>query len=338
MTALGLWLQLGGATVVILVAATFLTKSADRISDATGLGRSLIGLVLLATATSLPELVTGLSSVMLVDAPDLAAGAAFGSNMVNLLMIGLLDAFWRSGVILDKLGPAFVAQAVFGIAMITLASAGVLIHTSTSSLDGWFLSPVSLLLVATFLVAMYTVFSWDKTHPDSDDNPDNDALATPTRLAPALGVFVLAASVVFVCAIWLARTGDSLATEMGWEASFVGTQLLAVSTSLPELATSVAALRMRAPEFAISNLLGSNLFNMGIVLFAVDIAYTKGTIWAALSGIHALTGLIAVFMTTMVVLGLVALRSTTSRRAFGAESVMLIALYIAASSLVFLLG
>lgn len=142
MTALGLWLQLAGATVIILAAATFLTRSADRISDATGLGRSLAGLVLLATATSLPELVTGVGSVALLDEPDLAAGAAFGSNMVNLLMIGLLDAFWRSGPILDSLGLAFVAQAVFGIAIICLAALGLLIHSTTASFAGWYLSPV----------------------------------------------------------------------------------------------------------------------------------------------------------------------------------------------------
>ncbi len=340
MIALGLWLQLAGATVIILGAATFLTRSADRISDATGLGRSLAGLVLLATATSLPELVTGVGSVALLDEPDLAAGAAFGSNMVNLLMIGLFDAFWRSGPILDSLGLAFVAQAVFGIAIICLAALGLLIHSTTDSLEGWYLSPVSLLLLGTFLVAMYTVFSWGKTHPTTEDGPvesDEVALETAPSLASAIGVFSLAAAVVFVCAIWLAQTGDSLATEMGWDASFVGTQFLAVSTSLPELATSIAALRMKAPELAISNLLGSNLFNMGVVLFATDLAYTKGPIWDVLSEVHALTGLMAVLMTTVVVLGLVALRSP-SKRSLGVESVILIGFYVAASFLVFQLG
>ena len=183
----------------------------------------------------------------LLDEPDLAAGAAFGSNMVNLLMIGLLDAFWRSGPILDSLGLAFVAQAVFGIAIICLAALGLLIHSTTASFAGWYLSPVSLLLLGTFLVAMYTVFSWGKTHPTAEDEPvepDEVALEIAPSLASAVGVFSLAAAVVFVCAIWLARTGDGLAIEMGWDASFVGTQFLAISTSLPEQATSIR----RAPH------------------------------------------------------------------------------------------
>ena len=67
--------------------------------------------------------------------------------------------------------------------------------------------------------------------------------------------------------------GEKIAHIMKWQESFVGTQLLALSTSLPELATSLAALRLRAPELAITNLLGSNLFNTGIVLFLDDVFY-----------------------------------------------------------------
>ena len=77
----GLWLQLLLSAAFILLASNYLAKSADVISFRTGLGRSFIGVVLLATATSLPELGTGVSSIILVDAPDLAAGDAFGSNL-----------------------------------------------------------------------------------------------------------------------------------------------------------------------------------------------------------------------------------------------------------------
>lgn len=83
--------------------------------------------------------------------------------------------------------------------------------------------------------------------------------------------FSLSAAVVVIAAMWLAESGIRISTDMGWEASFMGTQFLAVSTSLPELATSVAAMRLGAPELAASNLLGSNLFNMGVVLFLDDL-------------------------------------------------------------------
>ena len=82
----------------------------------------------------------------------------------------------------------------------------------------------------------------------------------------------------------------------------MGTQFLAAATSLPELATSYAAIRINAPELAISNLLGSNIFNMGFVLFLDDVAYTNGAFWAAISPIHVLTGVFAVLMTLILVL------------------------------------
>ena len=83
-----LWLQLAGAAGIILAASTWLAKSADIIAEKAGLGRSFIGVVLLATATSLPELGTGVSAITIVGTPDLAAGDAFGSNLVNLLLVG----------------------------------------------------------------------------------------------------------------------------------------------------------------------------------------------------------------------------------------------------------
>ena len=86
MNTLLLWIQLATAALVILAFATQLAKSADIIAFKTGLGRSFIGVVLLATATSLPELGTGVSSIVLVGAPDLALGDAFGSNIFNLLI------------------------------------------------------------------------------------------------------------------------------------------------------------------------------------------------------------------------------------------------------------
>ena len=119
-----LWLQLAGAAIVILGASNFLAKSADVIAFKTGLGRAFIGVVLLATATSLPELGTGVSSITLVDEPDLAVGDAFGSNLFNLLIIGLLDLFWRNGPILGSVSITSVLIGSLGIIVISLAAVG----------------------------------------------------------------------------------------------------------------------------------------------------------------------------------------------------------------------
>ena len=91
-----LWFQLAGMALIILFASKYLVRSADIIAVETGMGRSFVGVLLLATATSLPELATGVSSIILLGEPDLAAGDAFGSNLFNLLIIGILDLIWKN--------------------------------------------------------------------------------------------------------------------------------------------------------------------------------------------------------------------------------------------------
>jgi Ca2+/Na+ antiporter len=95
---------------------------------------------------------------------------------------------------------------------------------------------------------------------------------------------------------------------------------------------------MAAPELAITNLLGSNLFNMGFVLFLNDAAHTSGTIWVAASQVHILTATLSVLMTTVVVLAVVSRPRSNRPGPITLESMLLIGFYIVASFLVFQLG
>ena len=330
-----LWLALAATAAVILVASQFLARSADVIAIKTGLGRSFIGVVMLATATSLPELGTGVSSIVLVGTPDLAAGDAFGSNVFNLLIIGVLDLTWRNGPIVTAVGRTSVVIAALGIAAITLGAGAIIIHHATGTISSWPISPLSVTLLLVFLGGMFLIYK----HNDAGDAEEPD---TPEYaghgLAGAFSTYGAAAGVVVVAAIGLAFIGDRLADEMGWEASFVGTQFLALSTSLPELATSYAALRIGAPELAITNVLGSNVFNMGLVLFVDDAVYTDGVLWSTVSEVHALTAVVAVFMTAIVIVGLMFRDRRRPHRFFTWEAIALVGMYLVASVLVFGLG
>ena len=332
-----LWTTLAVLAAVILVAATQLAKSADIIAFKTGLGRSFIGVVLLATATSLPELGTGVSSVTMIGGPEganLAAGDAFGSNLFNLLIIGILDIIWRRGPILSSLGSGVPLVGVLGVAVVGVAAGGIIIHQSISLASGWFVSPVSIVLILVFAAALYAIYREEK-YSDNKEEEHNYADSSLTRAFVAYGV----SAVIVVCAaILLAGTGEGLSEAMGWDRSFVGTQFLAVSTSLPELAASIAALRIMAPELAITNVLGSNLFNMGFVLFLDDVSYTSGPIWDVVSPIHGLTAIIAVVMTMVVLVPSVSKVKLGFGRLVTFESVSLISLYIIASVLVYLAG
>ena len=331
-----LWFQLAGVTIMILIASHFLAKSADIISFKTGLGQSLIGVGLLATVTSLPELGTGISSVTFVGAPDLAAGDAFGSNLFNLLIIGLLDIFWRRGPILTVVSTTAILVGALGIGLIAIAASALVIHSMTTATSTWPISPVSIVLIIAFAGAMFMIYRFERSQDDIEIEANSEYAEASGTAATVM--FLMSAGVILGSAVWLAQTGDSIAEEMGWEASFVGTQFLALSTSLPELATAVAALRLNAPTLAISNLLGSNLFNMGFILFIDDAVFTEGVLWSNVSQIHTLTSIVAVVMTAVVIIALINRARTRPNRFWTFEAVMLIGLYATASILVFQLA
>ncbi|MQF98670.1 MAG: hypothetical protein FI729_03970 [SAR202 cluster bacterium] len=340
-----LWFQLVGMALIILFASKYLVRSADIIALETGMGRSFVGVLLLATATSLPELATGVSSIILVGEPDLAAGDAFGSNLFNLLIIGILDLIWKNGPILGAVGRAPILVAFSGSVIIGIATLALLVYWSGIFAINTYVSPMSILLILVFLLIMYMVFQSDKNGDDvSNDMQQSDAPVS-SGLSKASILYAFSAGIMVLASIFLARTGDSIAIAMNWHASFVGTQFLAFSTSLPELATSFAAVRIGAPELAISNVLGSNVFNMGFVLFIDDLVYTDGPIWSGISPVHMVAGFIAILMTLVVIGGIfTSLRKQPNAgagvglyagRRWTLESITLILLYIISSVAIF---
>ena len=343
-----LWLQLAGAAAFILVASNFLAKSADVIAFKTGLGRAFIGVILLATATSLPELGTGVSAIALFDEADLAAGDAFGSNLFNLLIIGLLDLYWRNGPILNSVSITAAVVGALGMAVIALAAIGLLIHSSTTAMSSWPVSPASVVTLIVFLIAMYLIYRFEQRPRGAGDRGEEEAQRdTPENgehqyadasFSRASVTYLLAAAVVVGAAVFLSYTGEQIAEEMGWEASFVGTQFLAFSTSLPELAASFAAIRINAPELAITGVLGSNLFNMGFILFMDDLALAGAPLLGNVSSIHPLTAVIAILMTAVVIVAVLNRGRSRPSRYWTGEALLLIGLYAAASALVFLLA
>ena len=336
-----LWLQLVASAVLILGGARFLTRSSDAIARRTGLGHTFAGMVLLATATSLPELGTGVSAIGLQDSPDLAAGAAFGSNLVNILIIGIVDLAYRTGPILGHVPRASLVVAGVGAAVIALASAATFIHHQTMAMSTWYVSPLTAALFGLFALSAYAVYRSEDGGGEGGGPAGEGGGEEPPPIGRAVAVYAASALVVIGSSVWLSYAGDRIAGALGWEESFVGTQFLAISTSLPEIATSLTAIRIGAPALAVGNLLGSNLFNMGFILSADELAVTDGTIWAAISPLHALTGLIAIAMTAVVVVSLL-VRSRgpqrPGRRWARPEAVVLIAMYLGASVGLFYAG
>lgn len=337
-----LWLQFVGSAVLILLAAHFLASSADTVAERTGLGRSFIGVVMLATATSLPELATGISSIAWLDSPDLAIGDAFGSNLFNLLIIGLADLYWQNGPVLNAVTRTSVMVGALGAGLIGLATLAIFVYSATDLTSDWYLSPFTIVLILGFIAAMFLIYRHDRQMQEAseatDPDPQPQVVRTHHSLSRALLIYGLSAAVVVAAAVWLSNTGEQIAETMHWEESFVGTQFLAISTSLPEIGTSFAALRLNAPDLAITNVLGSNVFNMGIVLFFDDIAFTDGAIWSAVSTVHIVSGLIALLMTMIVIVGIMTRPRQRIRNLWTPEGGLLVGGYASASALLFFLA
>ena len=152
----------------------------------------------------------------------------------------------------------------------------------------------------------------------------------------ALG-YGLAAAVVVAAGTWLPFIGAEIARTMGWHTSFVGTLFVAGATSVPEIAVTVAALRMGALDMAIANLLGSNLFDILIVAID-DLFYAPGPILAHVSPVHAFSAFSAIIMTGTAIVGLFYRPTVRLARSVGWVSVSLAALYLVNSYVLFRYG
>ncbi len=331
-----IWLQFGICVAIITVAGSKLSNYGNLIAEKTGMGGTFVGLVLLATVTSIPELITGISAVTVTKLPDIAIGAILGSCVFNLAILVVLDFLYRGESVYSKAHQGHVLSAGFAIVLIGLTGFSVLESTAgivPSLAHVGLYTPV---IVVTYLLAMRTVFQYERDHRAEfvEDATEQMADITLRQTCVRYGV---AALVVVAVGVWLPIVGDQMALEMGWQHSFVGTLLIAFATSAPELVVTVAALRVAALNLAIGNLLGSNLFNI-LIIPVVDVLYLKGPILSHVSGVHAVSAMSAMIMTGVFIIGLFYRAKTRFYRTVGWASLILFSIYLINSYVLFMHG
>jgi cation:H+ antiporter len=298
-----LWLQLLLCLAVIGYAGYFLSRYGDIIAEKSGISASWIGLILLSTATSLPELVTGISSVAFANAPDIAVGDVLGSTVFNLAILVMLDALYKRETLYSKAAQGHILSVSLGTILIGFAGFSLLLdHAGLSPVLGHvgFYSPF---IAVVYLVAIRAVYSYE--HRTLAEYTEESAERYPDiTLRSAIKGYLWAALAVVLAGSWLPFVAKDISELMGWGQSFVGTLLVAAVTSAPEAAVTISALRIGALDMAIANLLGSNLFDI-IILAVDDLFYTEGPLLANVDASHALTALTAVMMSALVAVGLI---------------------------------
>ncbi|MDA9467016.1 sodium:calcium antiporter [Bradyrhizobium sp. CCBAU 53415] len=334
MTAALPWLEFALCAIAIGLAGPVLTQYGDVIARLTGLSRSWIGLVLLATATSLPELFTGISSVAIANVPDIAVGDALGSCVFNLVMLVLLDELSRDEPLYRRVDQGHVLTAGFGIVLIGTVGAIILIGRGPLSVQFFHVSIYTPLLALLYLVAMRAAFQYERRTPQP---PQILRTGSDLSLSDALLRYAAAAAVIVAAGTWLPFVGAQIADTMGWQTSFVGTLLIAGATSVPELVVSISALRLKAVDMAIGNLLGSNLFDV-LVLAIDDLAYRDGPLLSSVSPVHAISAFAAVVMSGLFIVAMLYKPETRIRGTVGWVSIALLAVYLFSAYAAYLHG
>lgn len=314
--------------MIILFAGTKLARYGDAISERTGLGRIWIGLILIGLVTSMPEMVTGVSSAAIVKQPDLALGNFWGSCIFNLSILAFLDIFHRKMPLLSAASGRYILPAFLGIALISVAGLSLLIGDSVTSLSIGWLGLISILIFTLYIVGIRQMFIYNKKHP----KPFAEEESQYTKLSnlKIYGNFALAAAGIIGGGIWLSLIGDEIALSYDLSANFVGSLFLAIATSLPEIVVAVTALRIGAIDLAVGDILGANMLNTANI-FISDIFYTGGPLLSEVSSKNLVTALAMIVMTVIVIMGL---KFKSNRKTFGIISwnaLLVLVIYISTS-------
>jgi cation:H+ antiporter len=296
------WLKFAACTVLIGMAGVRLSRYGYIIAEKSGLGAGVVGLLLLATVTSLPELITGIGSVALADVPDIAVGNLLGACLMNLAMIVVLDLMHRGQSVYTKAGQGHILAAAFGLIMLGFIALNLVFARYDATLTLGHVGLYSPVLLLLYVAAVNVVFRYERRQRAEYVQERADRYPGVTLRDALLG-YAAAAAVVVAAALYLPFAAGDIAAQMQWNESFVGTLFVSFATTLPELTVTVGALRLGAIDLAIGNLLGSNLFNLAI-LAVDDLFYLPGPLLSSVSPIHLVSALSALMMTGLAIAGL----------------------------------
>lgn len=321
-----LWIGLILCTSVIVYAGTRLSKYSDIIAEKTGLGGTWIGVVLLASVTSLPELVTGISSVTYAGVPDIALGNVIGACVFNMLILAILDAIYRPMPVLSKALQGNILSAGFGIFLLSTVAISLFLGNRIFPL-GW-IGLYTPLLVLIYLFAMRLVYFYERRQVSVFIKEMAAKLKyEDISVKTAILKFSVNAVFVIIAAVFLPKVGEGIAESTGLGQTFVGSIFIAIVTTIPEVVVSIAAVRIGAIDLAMGNLFGSNIFNI-FILAIDDLFFVKGPMLSFVNQNHIISALFAIAMTSTAIIGLT-YRAEKRTLFLALDSIVMIFLYMA---------
>ena len=318
------------SSVAVIFFGTRLAVYGDALASLTGLGRLFVGSILLALATSLPELSTNISAVRLDPPnPDLAVGNVLGANMLNMFTFALVALFFGGKRFLQRVAPE---QSYLIVLAGVMTGAAVLFGAVKMDVSFWQVGLSSVILIALYGVGMRVVYV--TRPPAGTDLEEGDAPGM--TLGRAWTMFGLVSLGVIAAGFFLAWSTDQVAEITGVASSTLGILAVSLVTTMPEASATIAAARMGAMDLGVAGLFGSCVFNVTILTFA-DIFYREDILVNQTEPAHLVAGVVAlglIFLALALVLGRNRLREVATT----AGLVIMALIWIAGAVLVGALG
>ena len=314
---------------VIGVVGTRIARSADALADATGWGEAIFGAIFLGASTSLPGIVASTSAALDGHA-DLAFSNALGGIAAQTVFLAIADLFYPRANL--EHAAASVPNMMQGALLIILLMAVILLMTAPDVSVGH-VHPGSVILVIVYafgvrmIAASRQASTWSaaRTAETVVDKPPRSVRLSSHKRARQWIVFTIFAALLAVAGHVVARSGAVISNETGLSETIVGGLLMAVTTSLPELVTVIAAVRQSALTLAVGNIIGGNTFDVLFVAVA-DVGYRRGTIYHAVSDRQEFMVAFAAILTAVLLLGLLR-REKRGIANIGFESFLLMIIY-----------
>jgi cation:H+ antiporter len=296
---------------LLLFGGESVVRGSVALAQRLGVSPLIVGLTIVGFGTSLPEMVVSVNAA-LVGSPGLAVGNVIGSNIANILLIlGVAAVIAPIAV-----HPGAVKRDLLGMSAATLVYVGLGMSGQIVFWQG------VLMLIALMSYIGFTVWHDNKSNDEAAEMHRDEAAEMgeiPLRTVSIAGIIIVGLFAVVVGAEWLVTGATTLATEFGIPEEVIGLTVVAIGTSLPELATSIVAAYRGHSDVCVGNVLGSNLFNLfgitGVTALFAPLPFSDKIVSFDLWILLAATAIIIPFM-------------LTGRRISRPEGIVLLILYV----------
>jgi len=318
-----------GSAILVIFCGAKLAVYGDALASLTGWGRLFVGSLLVALATSLPELSTNISAVRLDPPnPELAVGNVLGANMLNMFTLSVVALAFGGKRFIEHVAPE---QGYLILVAAVMTGAAVIFGAVRMDVEFWQVGLSSVVLLVLFVAGMRLVYV---TRPEEGEGEEEDDPGM--TLKKAWIMFGLVSAGVVVAGIFLAWSTDEIAEITGVASSTLGILAVSFVTTMPEAAATIAAARIGAFDLGVAGLYGSCAFNVTILFYA-DIFYRDGILGNQTEPAHFAAGGVAI---GLILAGgvLILSRNRIKRSIVAAVLALMASTYIAGAAAVIALG